>query len=89
MSPAEVTEKMGQGKGHGPLTSKSWYCSSVRDFLATTSTRSPSRAMLPHCKAQKDQWGATLTPQLTQGVREDGRLGNDFPLELWSPEPSF
>lgn len=30
------------------LTSKSWYCSSVRDFLETTRTLSPSLAMFPH-----------------------------------------
>lgn len=35
-----------------PHTSKSWYCSSVSDFLATTSVRSPSRAMLPHWMGQ-------------------------------------
>lgn len=32
------------------LTSKSWYCSSVRVLFATTRVRSPSRAMFPHCK---------------------------------------
>lgn len=29
-------------------TSKSWYCSSVKDFLETTRTLRPSRAMFPH-----------------------------------------
>ena len=29
-------------------TSKSWNCSSVNDFLATTKVRKPSLAMLPH-----------------------------------------
>lgn len=41
----------GGGRGWGwLLTSKSWYCSSVRALFATTSVRSPSRAMFPHWK---------------------------------------
>lgn len=35
-----------------PLTSKSWYCSSVSALLATTRVRRPSRAMLPHWKRE-------------------------------------
>lgn len=35
-------------RGGCPLTSKSWYCSSVSALLATTSVRRPSRAMFPH-----------------------------------------
>lgn len=62
-----------QGKGHEPLTSKSWYCSSVRDFLATTSTRSPSRAMLPHCKADTDQWEAVFRPR-SETAPEEAKL---------------
>lgn len=35
------------------VTSKSWYCSSVKDFLETTRTLRPSRAMFPHLKREK------------------------------------
>lgn len=38
----------GGPRGGCPLTSKSWYCSSVSALLATTSVRRPSRAMFPH-----------------------------------------
>ena len=51
----------GRGAGSCPLTSKSWYCSSVSALLATTSVRRPSRAMFPH-------WESTGRSQARHGL---------------------
>lgn len=48
-------------QGSCPLTSKSWYCSSVSALLATTSVRRPSRAMFPH-------WESTGRSQACHGL---------------------
>lgn len=48
-------------QGSCPLTSKSWYCSSVSALLATTSVRRPSRAMFPH-------WESTGRSQALHGL---------------------
>lgn len=48
-------------QGSCPLTSKSWYCSSVSALLATTSVRRPSRAMFPH-------WESTGRSQARHGL---------------------
>lgn len=42
------TDEVGGGGCRGSRTSKSRYCSSDRDFFATTRVRSPSLAMFPH-----------------------------------------
>ena len=41
-------ERKKERRGVCGLTSKSWYCSSDRDFLATTRVLRPSLAMFPH-----------------------------------------
>ena len=70
----------GGPRGGCPLTSKSWYCSSVSALLATTSVRRPSRAMFPHWestgRSQARHWrGTPLAVTITASLRSGRRRG--------------